>query len=300
MRIVSLKEDYVFKEFMSNEVVRKYFLSATLDVPVESIRSVRLINPFLSRKWRAQKQGILDVQIEFNDDTKVNIEMQVAKQRNWKRRNMFYLSRMYTDDIRWGEDYDNLRRCIGISILDYNLTDEPEGHHVYRMRDGRGRDFSDLFELHIIELKKNFLPEDGLADWVRLFNATTEEELDMIKSSNIGIRTGMRMIREMSLTRRIRYEIEAREKARRDRVAELQYLQDEAMEKGLAEGMEKGIEKGIEQGIERGLEQGIEKGQEMTNALYARLLEDNRLDDLRRATKDMEYQSRLMAEYNIK
>ena len=75
MRIVSLKEDYVFKEFMSNEVVRKYFLSAKLGVPVESIRSVRLINTFLSRKWRMQKQGILDVQIEFNDDTKVNIEM---------------------------------------------------------------------------------------------------------------------------------------------------------------------------------------------------------------------------------
>ena len=35
MRIVSLKEDYAFKEFMSNEIVRNYFLSATLGVPVE-------------------------------------------------------------------------------------------------------------------------------------------------------------------------------------------------------------------------------------------------------------------------
>ena len=58
MRIVSLKEDYVFKEFMSNEVVRKYSLSATLGVPVEQIRSVRMMNTFLRRKWAAQKQGI--------------------------------------------------------------------------------------------------------------------------------------------------------------------------------------------------------------------------------------------------
>lgn len=296
MRIVSLKEDYVFKEFMSNEVVRKYFLSATLGVPVESIRSVRLVNSFLSRKWRMQKQGILDVQIEFNDDTKVNLEMQVAKQRNWKKRNVFYLAKMYTEDIRWGEDYENLRRCIGISILDYNLTEEPYGHHIYRMRDHEGRDFTDLLELHIIELKKNFSSEDSLADWVKLFNATTEEELDMIKSSNIGIRTGMKMLREMSLTRRIRYEIEAREKARRDHVAEMQYLQDEAMEKGMA----KGLEQGLEQGLEKGLEQGLEQGQKMMNSLYAKLLEDNRGEDMKRALKDVEYQRHLMEEYHIK
>ena len=66
MGIVSLKEDYVFKEFMSIETIRKYFLSATLEVPVEQIRSTRLMNTFLRRKWAAQKQGILDVQVEFN------------------------------------------------------------------------------------------------------------------------------------------------------------------------------------------------------------------------------------------
>lgn len=57
-----------------------------------------------------------------------------------------------------------------------------------------------------------FSPEDSLADWVKIFNATTEEDLDMIKSSDMGIQTGIKMMREMSLTRRIRLEIEAREK----------------------------------------------------------------------------------------
>ena len=69
-----------------------------------------------------------------------------------------------------------------------------------------------MLELHIIELGKVFSPEDSLADWVKIFNATTEEDLDMIKSNNIGIQTGIKTMREMSLTRRIRLEIEAREK----------------------------------------------------------------------------------------
>ena len=53
---------------------------------------------------------------------------------------------------------------IDISLLDFNLDEDDSGHHIYRMRDEYGRDFSDMWELHIIELKKVFEPEDALAD----------------------------------------------------------------------------------------------------------------------------------------
>ena len=101
------------------------------------------------------------------------------------------------------------------------------------MRDEYGRDFSDMWELHIIELKKVFEPEDALADWVQLFNAKTEEELDMIKSTNIGIRAGIKMVKDMSLTGWIRAEMEAREKARRDRFAQDEYIRDEGRQEGI-------------------------------------------------------------------
>lgn len=54
-----------------------------------------------------------------------------------------------------------------------------------------------MLELHIIELGKVFSPEDSLADWVKIFNATTEEDLDMIKSNNIGIQTGIKTMRDL-------------------------------------------------------------------------------------------------------
>lgn len=188
----------------------------------------------LGRFFRRQKQGILDVLVEYNDDTKINIEMQVTKQKYWKQRNLFYLGKMYVDDLRFGEHYIRLRKCIGISLLDFNLDEEGSGHRVYRMRDEHGGDFSDMWELHIIELKKVFEPEDALADWVQLFNAKTEEELDMIKSTNIGIRAGIKMVKDMSLTGWIRAEMEAREKARRDRFAQDEYIKDEAMDQLIA------------------------------------------------------------------
>ncbi|MCD7982244.1 MAG: Rpn family recombination-promoting nuclease/putative transposase [Clostridiales bacterium] len=40
--------------------------------------TARLANTFLWKRYRMQKQGILDVLVELNDDTKVNIELQVS------------------------------------------------------------------------------------------------------------------------------------------------------------------------------------------------------------------------------
>lgn len=57
-KVVSLQYDFSFKHLFQNEEVRKYFLSDVLGIPAEEIRSVRLVNTFLWRQFRRQKQGI--------------------------------------------------------------------------------------------------------------------------------------------------------------------------------------------------------------------------------------------------
>lgn len=47
MKIISPKYDYCMKELFRNEVVRRHFLSDVLDIPLDTIRSSRLLNPFL-------------------------------------------------------------------------------------------------------------------------------------------------------------------------------------------------------------------------------------------------------------
>ncbi|MGN0291181.1 MAG: Rpn family recombination-promoting nuclease/putative transposase, partial [Lachnospiraceae bacterium] len=196
MEIVSLKCDYCFKEWFSNETVRKYFISDVLDIPVESIRSVRLANTFLRRRYREQKQGILDVLVELNDDTKINIEMQTKFMSCWDKRDLFYLAKMYTEDLKVGERYSKLKRCVGISILDFNLTEDESYHRVYRLRDESGHEFSDLLEVHIIELGKKLKGTEKVDDWIRLINAKSTEELNMIGGKNVGIKTAIEEIKE--------------------------------------------------------------------------------------------------------
>lgn len=115
MGFISLKSDYAFRELFSHENVRKQFLSDVLGIAMEDIRGVRVINSYLWKRMKWQKQGILDMALELADGTKVNIEMQVRLQRHWVKRKLFYLAKLYTEDLRAGQDYGRLRKCVSIS-----------------------------------------------------------------------------------------------------------------------------------------------------------------------------------------
>lgn len=260
MKIISPKYDFCFKELMENPIVRKYFISDILDLPVEEIQETRLLNTFLRKRYRKQKLGILDILVELKDGTRINIEMQARIQDAWDKRSIFYLAKTYAEPLVAGENYSRLNRCIHISLLDYNLTEGEEYHSVYRLRDKKGSEYSNLLEVHVIEFKKKLRGNDRVDDWIRFFNAANEEELDMIKEKNPGLREAVRELKEMSLTRRMRLIYEARQKEIRDRNAEDEYLRKHATEEGYKNGFQSGIEWGMEQGIEQGMEQGIEQG----------------------------------------
>ena len=232
MEIISPKTDFCAKELFSHETIRKHFISDVTGIPMDDIRSVRLGNPYLRKRYRKQKQGIMDILVELNGNTKVNIEIQVKFYSHWDKRNLFYLAKMYTDDLRVGENYTRLKKSVTISLLDFDLTNDPSYHSVYYLRDENGRRFTDLFEIHIIELRKNVCGQDSLDDWIRFFNASTEEDLDMIHTTNAGINMAIGEVKKMSLSERMRARYEAHLKEVRDRNAREEYVKEVARKEG--------------------------------------------------------------------
>lgn len=63
--------------------------------------------------------------------------------------------------------------------------------------------------------------------------------------------------------------------------------------------MEIAMERGLERGLEQGLEKGIEQGENRLNLLYENLFRENRVDDIKRSMKDVEYRRKLYTEYHI-
>ena len=184
--------------------------------------------------------------LELNNDSKVDIELQIEMLDYWDRRSLFYLAKLFTEGLLFGQEYDKLKRCISISVIGFNLDKRPEYHKVYRLRDETGHEFSDLLEIHIIELNKPLSGVGRMDDWIRLFNAKTEEELKMLEMStkNKGILEAVKEVRDMSLLRSMKALHEAKLKEIRDRNARESYVRKE----GVKQGIERGIERGIEQG----------------------------------------------------
>ena len=49
----------------------------------------------------------------------------------------------------------------------------------------------------------------------------------------------------------------------------------------------------------RGLEEGVEQGKEQLSLLIQKLLEEDRLDDIKKVTTDAAYRELLFIEYNL-
>ena len=123
-----------------------------------------------------------------------------------------------------------MKRCICISIRGFNLDESPEYHRVYQLRDEAGDEFSDMLEIHVVELNKTLKGTDGMDGWIRLFNAETEEELEMLETgtNNMGILEAIIEVRIMSLRKYLRLLHEARLKEIRDMDACEDYVRREA------------------------------------------------------------------------
>lgn len=258
--IMKPKVDFCFKELLEDSKVRQGFIAALLGVPPEQILETVLLNTHLRRTHAQDKLGILDVRVMLMDATQIDIEMQVTAYDYWTERSVFYLSKMYTDQIHEGEDYGELKKCIHVGILDFILFDDEEYYSRFHIwEDNRKIQYSDKFEIHVLELpklKKYEYPQTELLKWARFFNAESREELEMIAKENNYIEKALERLKNMSEDEQKRLEYEERQKAIRD----YNHMINSGFRQGLRQGHAKGLEDGLAEGREEGLAEGQIKG----------------------------------------
>ena len=108
--IMSPKVDFAFKEIMRNETVRIGFLSAVLGIKVTKIKSTVMLNTNLPKIHDDEKQGILDVRLTMNDNTEIDIEIQLAYMKSWADRSTFYLSKMLVEQIGINKNVSSMKK----------------------------------------------------------------------------------------------------------------------------------------------------------------------------------------------
>ena len=119
------KVDFCFKELMEDAEIRRGFVSALLDRKPEEITQTELLPTHLRRESPGDKLGILDVRILINQSEQMNLEIQIFPFPLWPVRSIFYLGKMFVGQIRKGQDYGGMQKCVHVGILDFILFGIP-------------------------------------------------------------------------------------------------------------------------------------------------------------------------------
>ena len=239
------KVDFAFKEIMTDENARIGFLSAVLKLEPKEIQKTNLLNTNLRKLHQDEKQGILDVRILMNNNTEIDIEIQLAELKVWADRSLFYISKMYTEQIQEGQAYHVFKKCVSISILNFTLfPKEPEFYSCFRIiEEKRHIVYTDKMEFHVLELPKlpKELKEDSskLLLWAKFINAEKKEEFEMLAEKDSYLNQAYQKLQVISQDKEKRLEYEAREKAIRDH----NQLLYEAKQSGIQEGIQEGSQK---------------------------------------------------------
>lgn len=251
--IMKPKVDFCFKELMNDAKVRQGFLAALLGLRPEDIVETVLMPTHLSQQFEEDKLGILDVRVLLNNRAQINIEIQIAPFRAWPERSLFYWSKMYIEQIKAGDPYDKLDKCIHVGILDFDLFPDDEQYFssFHLSEDDRNQLYTDKIEIHILELgklKRYEYPENELLSWAKFMNAEHRKELEAMSEKNEYLGKACETLINLSSDEQKRLEYEAREKAIRDH----NYLINYSLEEGRRIGLEEGLKEGLKEGLEKG------------------------------------------------
>lgn len=237
--LISPKNDIVFKAlFGQHNDILMNFLSDTLSIPMSEIEGLVVANPEIIPTTSDGKLTRLDIKLSTKTRD-IDIEMQKAKEDDYRERILYYWAGMYNEGIKRGEQYSELNQAISLNILDFNMFDCKEYQSSFSIReDNRNELFTDKLALYFFELNKvgkDIDVTNRKKMWLQLINADNEKELEELDNTNISIiKKSVNTIHMLNSNEEIRKMINLRKEA--------DFLENtrlyNAEKKGRAEGFE--------------------------------------------------------------
>ena len=237
------KNDYVFKRIfghIGNEGITANLVSAILKKKITNLELDK--KTILDKDFSDDKIGILDIRATIDDKINCNIEMQVTDYKDIEKRILFYWSKMYSQSIKSGEQYNELEKNIVILITDYEIETLKEIPKYITKWNIREEEYSkiiltDTLEICIIELakfNKDVKKENNidLNRWIEFIRNPGGIGMD---EKNKAIKEAKEVLEEISQDEHERYLAELREKYIRDQNAAANMYGD-GLKKGRQEG----------------------------------------------------------------
>ena len=183
--------DYMFRVILQkHKNVLRSIVCACLKLEVGDVQDIVVQNPIEFGEAIDDKTFILDINVLLNNNTIINLEMQVLDLKDWPERSLSYLARSY-DNVAKGDEYINVKPVYHIGFLNYTLFPEyPEFFSKYRMMNIKNHNvYTTKFNLYVVDLTQIKLAtqedvDTGLVYWTQVFKAKTWEELRQMAERN--------------------------------------------------------------------------------------------------------------------
>ena len=256
---LELTNDYVFKRIFAkpeNNQELKEFVEAILDI---KIKKIEVKNPEITKNYADEKLGVLDIRATIDDDTILDVEMQVSNVYTLVNRNIGYGARLIAEDTRVSETYKGLKKFISINILAENLLKRNTYHSIAHLKfeENNPKKYVDMgykeeqeiltdkIEIHYIELQKFIKSKPGmnskLEQWLWLLTGE-DEKIEMASKENKTIEKVVEDLDEMSADENERLEAYKRKLE----IIDYNTTMAQAEKKGKKEVAKKMKEKGFE------------------------------------------------------
>ena len=247
--MLPLSNDYVFKRIFGkggNEKILKSLLEAILKM---NIQKIEVKNPEIPKETIDEKLSILDIKAEINEDTIIDIEMQVGNTTAMDRRLVVYNAKLISGDIKISEEYKDAKDTIVICIVNDSIIkrnsylnlamlkyEETEEIRYVDMGYKEEEPYlTKMCKYYIIELSKFKKKKPKVADllekWLYVIGGD-QKMIEECKNDNEEIKEAVKQLTEMSADEYERELYEIRERSRLTYNTEI----NEAKRKGLAEG----------------------------------------------------------------
>ena len=215
-----MTNNYMFRFILQkNKKVLTGLICSLLHLEENEIRKIEITNPINLAGEVVGKEFILDIHVMMNDNTLINLEMQVGNEYNWPERSISYACRGF-DNLQKGQEYEDVLPMIHIGFLDYTPFKEyPEFYSKYVLTNVKNYHvYSDKFVIRVVNLKKiNLATEEDKAFkidyWARLFKAETWEEIKMLTGNNEFLQEAAESLYVANADDIVRQQCQAREDA---------------------------------------------------------------------------------------
>lgn len=196
--------------------ILKGIISSFFDIDFDDIKSAIVENPISYGEALDSKKMVLDVKTLLNDNSIINLEMQVINYKDWPERSLAYLCRCF-DNLKEGQEYMKIKGAYHIGFLDYTLFPElPEFYSIFTMRNVKtNRPYTSKFGISVVDLNLiNKATDDDLKHhrdlWAAFFKSTSWEEINMLAAKDENIQTAASKLYQISEDQKLRDEMWAR------------------------------------------------------------------------------------------